>query len=671
MTLRTKTITFAFPEDTAAYAAGAPITFARTLYVPEVNSRTFKAAVISCYARDNDPAATVRAVTSWTVDTTLGSDPVDSVDYDPSIDTLATSGNAWGAPLQHDLVDYFNASFGSGAAQTCSIDIAFDAPVRNVSLKIDLTFEYDDAAATTRIKTVRIPIEPTGAKLTTSLVVYGPDQIPALDTYLPEASKNFRNVFFEVQTNECGDSTAATTDFQLGLKLDSASEELDGAHEAAQNANVFYRRLWSPTFDTSVPHDLRIRSTLAGRFTPPAVVLVATYEYNHSTSATIMNSLILPVPEALGRIGQSGSPGAVDKVRTKFHIAEPGPITLKQSAIVCSVGAGDDMDNFLVAVGAQDISDAVGHQGSTGGHRQPRSTYPFLQRIDAGGAAGAAFTPSRGENSLVVSYQGFGAISREGAQFSVTAMLILNYTSSKHSAGDAVHAHSVMHNIMTVQDKTATAYDLEVTTADAFAPPIPESNYWIVGYLVESFAQISQEEYDAVTFDSSGGDALSVHVEIANGEPISDPLDVGWMTKQIGRRVGGTVALMQDFIDFSPFFMQSPADIFRRPLRLGPQGDRHWRAASAGRDLVPQLNAWVTYHAITFNQTAELHGYSGDGSGVLVRWYRSDTRELVAEETTVPGGVTTLVWYDDTIALFAEAIQNSSHMGRSDNIVPT
>src|SRR5690606_36061901 len=98
-----------------------------------------------------------------------------------------------------------------------------------------VTYQYDDTS-TTQIKTVFIPLDsatgaaPTGAGATE----IGTNQVPNLDSELPEASKTYRDIFFLAEGNESSTSTAA---FTLAFSLDAEANADDGSHTANLNSS--------------------------------------------------------------------------------------------------------------------------------------------------------------------------------------------------------------------------------------------------------------------------------------------------------------------------------------------------------------------------------------------------------------------------------------------------
>ena len=65
--------------------------------------------------------------------------------------------------------------------------------------------------------------------------------------------------------------------------------------------------------------------------------------------------------------------------------------------------------------------------------------------------------------------------------------------------------------------------------------------------------------------------------------------------------------------------------------------------------------------------TGTVTGYTGDGSGIAVGVHRVDTGELIGSAATSVGGWFYFEAADDTTALFVQARQSDTLVGRSDD----
>jgi hypothetical protein len=112
------------------------------------------------------------------------------------------------------------------------------------------------------------------------------------------------------------------------------------------------------------------------------------------------------------------------------------------------------------------------------------------------------------------------------------------------------------------------------------------------------------------------------------------------------------------------YFKMHPTDPDTSVMAV--EGSRKYRTMGTAA-LWSGIYACVTYHAITYTIAGQVLGYTGNGSGITINIYRSDTKELVQTATTVAGGSYTAAWYDNTIPVYVEARQDDAHVGRSRN----
>ena len=198
MTIRTKTIEYAFPASEASVAAAGARAFTTlTIYIPETSSRTFRSCFVICYVQDN--VTTAASPVSWRIQARLAAIALDTTGDGATVtDTITNSGEQCSWIFTRDVTSLFTANFGAGTSQTFDVTLTIaTSSTINASCKVVITYDYDDSA-TTRVKTVKIPIESAIGARTTSLVQIGSNQIPNLSTFCPEASKTFRDIFFEI-----------------------------------------------------------------------------------------------------------------------------------------------------------------------------------------------------------------------------------------------------------------------------------------------------------------------------------------------------------------------------------------------------------------------------------------------------------------------------------------
>jgi hypothetical protein len=393
MTVRQKTVEYPFVTLVTDLATNTTLGTATrhdfaaiTLDIPENSSRTFRSVIVQVTVRDR--FAVVTNITAWRIGIKLAA--VAFTDTDVT-QTLTNSGDHMSFVFHTDVTSYFTTNFGSGASQTCQVGVAFATAaantVQSVTAKLIVTYDYDDSGQDTRVKTVRIPLDGPLALLTATLAEIGTNQVPNLDSFLPESTKSYKHIWFESSFNDAGN---ATTDFNLALALDAEAESVRGTLEQALNTAVWGFDIWVRNdMTTNATHAFKARSSLISRFSGIGFVLCVTYTYSHTSSSTFINSLIFPFFAEPGFMPQSS--GTNNRVSQEFWIEEPTTITLVQSGALF----------HYTSQGGQTINVAFGSQTTrayviTAGSAQAGGG-SFSHRFDSGSAGGSGISLARGK----------------------------------------------------------------------------------------------------------------------------------------------------------------------------------------------------------------------------------------------------------------------------------
>lgn len=627
MAFRVETIRRAWATNTASLATATQYAFpALTIALPTA-SRTIRSAVI-VYSFNID-SATVANITSR-----QGGIQIDAVAaQDNAVSgTLANTGDHAAYVVSEDLTDYFVANFTGASHSVVARWRQVGAAVINLSAELFLTFEYDDAGETSKTKTIEIVLDSPTARLTSTLAEIGTNQVPLLNTFLPEAGKTLIDAYFIVEGNLASD---AVTDFQLGLSLDAEAEVLFGAYRQALTTSNYVRVIWKrEDINPAAAHAFNARTTVTNRFEHLTVRLVVTYSYTIAGTSTVINQQLAPFkPEPLLEGPTISEPS---RFSAEFFVAEPATVTLVQSGVVL----------YWTIAGLADLNVRVGGQAyrayTKAAFTDPAGSFCVAQRFDSGGAQGAGHTLARGRN--VITVDAYRTTTTTGTiPLGVFGYALITYTSSVAAAGAGAHNHVTWWNL---QDAQATS-SLEQVTA-AFAPNIPEENYWLNGWGVIGWVMTTA----AVTY----GMAL----RLTNGyrmliDTPQNPAEAG----MIAIATSGTEIFQRHPLDPDAARISLETARVVRAYVIG--STQHW----------PNLLVAVTHHSITFNVTVTVTDYTGDGSGIAVYAHTAADREPYTSVTTAIGGTATAIVYDDSIEYFGHARQDSTHVGRSDDEVPS
>ena len=629
MATRLKTVHYAFPTLAALTNNTLTSLTQITIFLPETGTKTFR-SVVAHVTFDDIVTATGGTLTTKTLNFRLGAAAFTSV---ANANTLSNSGENISFHLTADYTTHFTTNW-TGTSLTADFQLQINQSTGtttgmvNVGVTLEITYEYDDTS-TTQVKSVMIPLNAPVSNITTGAVTY--DTFPALDTYLPETSKVYRNMYIVVQGNE---HRNATTDNTMTINL-GASTVTTGNYEGALQSDRWFRYVWNLTaagfVGTAATQNFQLSTTVA-RFNHPQCYAVITYEYNETTSTSIMNSVMLPL-DINAPFGGTTS-ADYQRATRDFFIQEPGTITTNKVAFFpfwsqIAVIAGL---NMRIGTGAFVTYTDAGAQycGTNGG----------MVRNDS------AFTLARGRNSL-----NFDVYRTDTADFgwNASGFWLINYTSSKHSTGSGAHNHTVFWGLL--QNGTAAAANNWDVAANSII--IPEVNHYITA--------IGSRLITLLSGTTPGGILISIERLSAEG-------GVQW--ERIFKDIKQTDAEIGTFYSWS----QSKS-LFKRwtgdtdSERIDSETNRRWRI-NLPQPAATAASGWVgvsqlfTYHTITYTVSGTVSGSSG--GTVTLNVHRATSGEKVLSTTRTGNGAYSLTWYDNTETLFVEARESGILLGRSD-----
>ena len=649
-----KTVEYAFATSGSNIGTGTSLA-ASTRYdftligitIPEIASRNFKSVILECYYRD--AFTTVYNTSGWRLGITCGSNAASDVDYTPT--AIANTGDHETSCVIRDVTDYFNSNFGTSASNSCQASFAMStatsACVANISAKLYITYEYEASASRT-IKTVRIPIQSGSSLLTAAAIEIGTggttpapaNQIPALDTFLPETNKTYQSTWFEMFGNDGG---AATTDFKANYQINTGAIAPRCHLEEALSTGTFFHDIWltkynngsgvitdAYTISASAASAFKAYSDLTNRFDAFGGLLYVTYEYD-STSASVMNSVILPFDtDSANVMGTSASNANVNG--KEFWITESNIILAQSGVLLYVQSAGGATLN--IGAGSQTVRPyTLTALVNSGGHS-------LVHRIDHNSGA----TLVRGKNTINIKAYTTAAT---GAANTLTGFLYLNYTSNSAIGGEKCHSHTtIWYN--TSQLSTGTvATENDVLTTGQRTPTIISTDYYLngVGYEINSrFGVASNLIY-------LYGDKLT-------GEYNED----GWQTLCSWYSTNdGELSSYRQIEDALDYFN---IDGKRSRGKMDIEIARTYRLTYSTAALF-WLKTYLTYHTNTFTVSGSFTGPAGLGENVQVNIYRVDDNFWSGSVLSTASGSFSALVMDNVYPYFASASQDATHIGRS------
>jgi len=663
MALRVKTVEYAFPQrftpflptNTTLATSGRFDTANIQLTIPETASRTFRSVHLEISWRDAFSAAV--NVSGWRIGIKLNNLAPTDTDYTPT--ALTNTSDHECSKLLHDVTAYFVSNFGTETTQSCVASFALStasiSAATSICIKLIITYEYDDAASTL-VKTVRIPMQSHHALLTTAQVEIGTtagvnnapaNQWPLLDTFLPENNKVIKNLWVETFGNDAG---AAATHFSGVIQIDSATEIPRGQIVQSLNTGTMYWDTWvtryitalSGTVDdgtfpaTNAAHAFKFRSTLTNRFDTYGGVIYVTYTYDAS-SARIINSMLLGIDANPGWVGSTTAADRNHLMKT-FLIEEPGIISGLNSAIVMFPQSSNGATFNVLA---------SGHNTA----EQSTRAYTLTALVNSGGHAvvhridhsnGMAW--NRGTNYVHVKIYTSAASTISDMSGSY---VIINYTSDKMTAGEGAHNHTTSWFITNQITGGAGTSMTEIATTNQRTPNIPETNYVLNGTFYDMWFRFGAATNGIIwkaqrltgEFQGEGWQLTDTHFYQNDGELSSTRF---------------TFAAFESFNRYG----------WLNQNELNIETARKYRLETATAGFF-SCNLWVTYYTTPFIVSGILTGYTGNGTGINVGVHQDSDGQIVNIGTSV-SGLFSLVVPDNTINYFAQAYQDGTHLGRSD-----
>jgi hypothetical protein len=593
--------------------------------------------------------------------------PIDTTNGDSYQDS--SDGELW-----IDFTSYFTTNFGAGATQTCVVTCTWPAAIstKNHTAKIVITY----AAATTnttQTKTVRIPLEGARGVLPTSLASgslgSGGNEIPNLSTFLPENSVTIKEVFFDCSATIQRPS-AVNPVVSMALDAEGATNLIAnnigsmGSTGDLGRTRFIWQRL---DMVTTTTHDFKCATSVTGTASLFYAVLTVTYTYNDSATTTVLNSLILPLPaRCIGQVNTS-TLGPV-QLGLDFWIAEPGTITYVQSAVQVVAAyienpAAPPLDPPQLSTGSNAyVTYASPETLGSFNSMWAKDAITLTQRVDPAANGGQAPSSlARGKNTLFTYFKTSGTQNT-----SITVLggwFFLNYTSAKHASGTGSHARSVAFLLMGESASSNSIFNsaTSIWTPAATTQTISESFWSAVGQGYTGLGGLFGIRSNATAVNSY----ISVQTQYNAG---SDGL-TGWFHHTI-LPISSSGGSLRDILPYAVLSVWDRGSWDTDTVaHVNPFGvSRQWLLCtwSSGVSFRGSMMGWYTYHAISFTVAGTVAGYAGAGSGITVSIHRSDTNELVTTCTTTSGGAYTAQVPDNTIQLYAEARQDSQHLGRSD-----
>lgn len=636
MAQRVKTLWYATQKSDAAISDAVLTALPQITVYAENSTRTFRSAIVWIHYSDMS-TATGATVGEHRVACSVNSAAATTITETDDITHSGENLGGWLGPF--DFTSHFTSNFPAADSATLDLSVYLDITTgtglntNNVGALIALTYEFDDSAATQYASAI-IPMESLVGAMSTTESEIGTNQIPQLTGSggLLEnvANVTIRQQFFIVEGN---DEATSATNYTLNVRIDTGATHTYQA-TVMTNASDSYRafiHVESPA--TSSVHAWKAWTTGAGRLNHASHTMYVTYEFTTSGTTEWLNSIMLPY-EIASPMGGATSADQSRYQRT-FFIEEPNTITLKQSAVRLNyIGGAAALAGHNFRVGSQ------GYRTYTNNNSITTGGQCLQQRIDSGAAQGAGISIARGSNTITIdTYR----TDTTDLGWNISGVIILNYKSGVASGGVWSHNHTTWWSVL--------GWDAALTSmreASAFAPDIPETNYWLTGM-----------GFYMIHWDAAAANGIQWEAEVLSGEGGAD----GW------RDLYADIFIKDAERCCQVVWCRARDDFKRYPNdpdtdRMAVEGSRKYRYVNAAT-CAKGVAMVMTHHSITFTISGTITGSSG--GTVNIKAYRTDTGEKIDSTSRAGNGTYSITWYDNTVDVITEAWESSTLIGRSDN----
>lgn len=627
MATRLKTVKYAFPVLASATNNVLTSLPQITIHLPE-NGKVFKSVV--AHVTFNDIiTATGGTLTTKTLNLRVGAAAFTSVSNTQTLTNSGENGAFW---LSQDFTSHFVTNW-SGLSMTCDFQVQINQSTGttlgmvNICVELVITYEYDDTSLS-QVKTVMIPLNAPVGSLPTVATTH--DTIPVLDTYLPEDSKLYRNIYVVIQGNTSINGTA--TNHTMTVNVGGVAVT-SGGFLASLATDCFIRYIFSLTGtypSTAATQAFQLFASVANRMNHCQAYLVVTYEFLPASTVSVLNSVMLPM-EIDSPMGGTAAADYQRAVRELF-IQEPGAIVTNRVAFFpfWQQAAAIAGLNMRIGTGAfvayTDIAAVMG-----GGNAA-------MVRNDS------AFTLVRGRNEL-----NFDVYRTDTADFgwNVSGFWLINYTSDKATQGIGAHNHTVELSLQ----QWGTGAAATLWSIAAIAPSIPETDYYMTAVGTQQVVQ---------TVGTTGPGGINIQVErlVAEG-------GVQWEQAYVDlSQHDSEVGFFLTYSQIKELFKRWPNDLGAD--RMDIETARRWKVYAPGANgaatVWVSLNLLITYHTITYSVADSISG--GFAGTVTLDLHRTASGEKVLTTSRVGDGAFSFTWYDNTETLFVSA-DDGTNVGRS------
>jgi hypothetical protein len=651
MAIRTNCIEYGFETPVQQVESGSWYIVSKSIDIPETASRIFADVTIQYHGRNAGTETSAnQCLTTMSV----------QIDSNPSQSFVIPNG-VFSSTQEHLSTTIFCSASAYFDTYFTSSRHVLKLGMRNQTqrqlgptFKSIITYQFDDTNTTTSIKTVRFPIASiTGSSLGTTRVYLGNQtgSVDAYDTYLPELSKSFSDIFIEYHAN---DAAASTTNFALKTKIDAnpSASRFTVSQSLASAAYYYDIQTLSGSIDTSTTHSIQVASTVATRFANICGLIYCTYKYDYTGSTQIMNSNIY----SMG----SSTPFSSIYDNSYFHktvpIPETGSIILKRTAAMIFHG-GSGPTTLQLGISTSSYISYATNLGTVN-----TGFTPVIFPLDGTGSILPALNITSGINMIRLYYKYFIVASGQHSLYG--SLLYLNYLSGRNIS-PLQNTHTVVSTPISSNSSGAGGVTYFHTTYNASASIDDVNSY--ISDLTNVYHYNLGAASNAPIYNIVNVVAFRTGSEIDFS--FENPVNFGEIAMSNDSRAYHAVFIN----DATPNIIQYPLfPAYKSENRIQLTASRIYAhrqvsLTTAATNLYSHLQ-YITYHSLAFPITGSIQNYSGDGSGISVTIYDYTTKTALFTTQSITGGVINTYWFDNVSNLMLVADTGSQRY--VSNILP-
>jgi hypothetical protein len=654
-----KTIPVFFNTSTAGVASAATRTFSTvTAHIAEmaVGTTTIRHAYLQMYFAPNaNVAATNVAITLKANGDATGS----STNGDPGINAGAQS--IW---FDGEFGSYLNTQWPTAGDCTLDLEVVVTGPqTNNVCAILWITFEFTPGDCATRTHWVPLCLGDYNGKLNGTLATIA--TIPRLDGNGGTAFGLLEDSLTVRQTAVVFEGGQGNPVPFGGLEVSVGGATTTFGTETHQSRNYarWARYITSGNSTLTTTHTVQARVTTAGgtpnHFSNLQTIVHYVYTYAATTAAVTVAGCRF-VSDGMGQLGATTEDNS-RAFEWEHHVPETPTF---QGPMACQMILADSV---LLPVEVRGAKTYASNGGSTGSQSAIRlydlirwpdggEPYSFAHRLDPGGTVAGGVSLTKGFNRLRLSAWVNATTYGDTNQYGTEPCVVwwYAYNAAAPAAGPHVCSRTIISSLRTWRYTTAgTNRNRRFTGTPIAQLPSADVYYNAVGHW---------------WWNCQIGPAISVFRMM---QRLSTE---GLEQRQSWIPMGDTGAYGSYDMDYCIAPVDSSRH-FRRwsaqPRTLHHDGlivnAARLYNFQCGQRAMAGLQLYVDYHEQVITKTVNVTGYAGDGSGIEVNVFRLDTDEHIARLTSAVGGSASFTWPDDTVALYAVAREDSTHLGRSDN----